>query len=200
MSEPIRFYFDFSSPYGYLATFRIEALAARHGRTVDWHPILLGIIFKVTGQTPLIDQPLRGDYHRRDMQRLAREYGAPFVFPEHFPFHSVAASRAVYWLKDTDPEKAVALARAIYAAYWGEGRDVAKPEQVATEAAALGIDREALLAAMASEDVKARLKDEMDRAIGHGVFGSPTFIVDGESFWGCDKFDQMERWLARGGW
>jgi len=200
MSEPIRFYFDFSSPYGYLATYRIEALAARHGRSVDWHPILLGVIFRVTGQSPLVDQPLRGPYHRHDMLRLAREYGAPFVFPESFPFHSVAASRAVHWLKDREPEQAVALAKAIYGAYWGEGRDVARPEQVASQAAALGIDREALLAAMSSEEVKARLKDEMDRAIGHGVFGSPTFIVDGEPFWGCDKLDQMERWLSRGGW
>jgi len=135
LSDPIRFYFDFSSPYGYLAAQRIDGLAARHGRSVDWHPILLGAIFGITGQTPLIDQPLRGDYFRTDMMRLAREWQVPFVFPENFPFHSIAASRAFYWLKDRSSEEAVAFARAIYQAYWGQGRDVARPEQVAVRTA-----------------------------------------------------------------
>ena len=200
MSEPIRFYFDFGSPYGYLATFRIEALAARHGRTVDWRAILLGAVFKVTGQTPLIGQPLRGDYFRRDMERMAREFGAPFSFPESFPLHSVAAGRAFYWLKDRSPERAVALARRLYRAHWGEGRDIGAPDRVAGEAAALGLDRAAVLAALADDAVKSRLRREVERAMGHGVFGSPGFLIDGEPFWGCDKFDQMERWLSRGGW
>jgi len=199
VGEPIRFYFDFSSPYGYLATFRIEALAARHGRTVDWHPILLGVIFRITGQTPLVDQPLRGDYFRHDMARMARDYGAPFVFPDRFPFHSIAASRAFYWLRDRSPEQAAAFARRIYGAYWGEGRDVSRPDDVASEAVALDIPREEVLDALGNETVKERLKVEVDKAIGHGIFGSPMFVIDGEPFWGCDKFDQMERWLALGG-
>ena len=200
MAEPIRFYFDFSSPYGYLAAQRIEAVAARHGRSVDWHPILLGVIFRITGQTPLLEQPLRGAYFTHDMRRTAREWGVPLVMPEHFPFHSVAASRAFYWLKDHAPDQAVALARAVYAAYWGEGRDVDRPEQVAEVAAGLGIDGAALRDALGDEAVKERLKTEMDDAIDRGVFGSPTMLVDGEQFFGCDKFDQMERWIERGGW
>lgn len=200
MSEPIRFFFDFSSPYGYLATHRIEALAARHGRDVDWHPILLGVIFRITGQTPLINQPMRGDYFRADMARYAREWDVPLVMPEHFPFHSIAASRAFYWLKDRSPEQAVAFARAVYAAYWGEGRDVDKPEQVVAVAATLGIDGGELAAALGDDAVKERLKTEVDAAVEQGVFGSPTFLIEGEAFFGCDKFDQMERWLARGGW
>ena len=200
MSEPIRFYFDFSSPYGYLATFRVEQLAQRHNRVVDWRPFLLGVAMRITGQTPLVDQPLRGPYFRRDMARIARELGAPFVFPESFPFHSVAASRAFYWLKQDSPQSAVALARRILGAYWGEGRDVAKPSAVAAEAAAIGLDGAALEAALGTDAVKQRLKDEVQHALDRGIFGSPMFDIDGELFWGCDKFDQMERWLARGGW
>jgi 2-hydroxychromene-2-carboxylate isomerase len=199
--EPIAFYFDFSSPYGYLATFKVEDIAARHGRTVDWRPFLLGIVMQQTGMTPLVTQPIRGPYFRHDLERLARDYRAPFVWPENFPFHSVAASRAFYWLMDRDRELAVRFARTIYHAYWGEGRDVAKPRQVADEASdKLGVAADELLAALADDSVKARLKDEVDKTMARGVFGSPMFDIDGELFWGCDKFAEIDRWLATGGW
>jgi len=201
MPEPIAFYFDFSSPYGYLATFKVEEVAERHGRTVDWHPFLLGIVMQQTGMTPLITQPIRGPYFRHDLERMARDYGAPLAWPQGFPFHSVAASRAFYWVKDRSPELAVRLARAIFHAYWGEGRDVAKPQQVADEVCErLDIERDELLAALADDAVKARLKDEVDKTIARGVFGSPMFDIDGELFWGCDKFAEIDRWLAKGGW
>ena len=91
------------------------------------------------------------------MARLAREWEIPFVFPERFPFHSVAASRAFYWIGDRSREQVVAFAQAIYGAYWGQGRDVARPEEVADVAASLGIDPEALKAALGEPAVKARL-------------------------------------------
>ena len=72
MSSSIDFYFDFSSPYGYLASEKIEAMAARHGRSVDWRPVLLGVMFKATGMAPLTEIPLKGDYSRRDLARSAR--------------------------------------------------------------------------------------------------------------------------------
>jgi 2-hydroxychromene-2-carboxylate isomerase len=201
MPDPIAFYFDFSSPYGYLATFRVEEVAARHGRTVDWHPFLLGIVMQKTGATPLVNQPIRGPYFRHDLERMARDYSAPFVWPQNFPFHSVAASRAFYWVKDRDPELAVRLARKIYHAYWGEGRDVAKPQQVADEVCAnLALDADELLAALASDEVKDRLRAEVDEVIARGIFGSPMFDIDGELFWGCDKFAEIDRWMTEGGW
>ena len=76
MTPPIDFYFDFSSPYGYLAAQKIEALAAKHGRAVDWHPVLLGVVFRQTGTAPLTDVPLKGDYSRRDFERSARFHGS----------------------------------------------------------------------------------------------------------------------------
>ena len=86
MSASIDFYFDFSSPYGYLASEKIEAMAARHARAIDWHPILLGIIFKQTGAAPLTMVPLKGDYSKRDMPRSARFHGvSDFRMPSKFP-------------------------------------------------------------------------------------------------------------------
>src|SRR6266852_5103313 len=111
--SPIEFYFDFSSPYGYLAAMQIDALARRHGRGVEWRPFLLGAAFKETGQRPLTEQALRGPYHRRDFDRSARLLGVPFRLPEPFPFASLAACRAFYWLADGDPAAARSLALAL---------------------------------------------------------------------------------------
>jgi 2-hydroxychromene-2-carboxylate isomerase len=200
MPAPIEFYFDFSSPYGYLASTRVDAIAARHGREVAWRPFLLGIAFKQTGQAPLVEQPIRGDYHRHDFPRSARRLGVPFTMPDGFPFLSLAAARAFYWLNDSDPVKARALAKAVYHAAFGEGRNVTPAETVAELAAPLGVDRTALLAAVNDPAVKERLKTETEAAIARGVFGSPFVFVDGEPFWGSDRLDQVEEWLATGGW
>ncbi len=201
MTQPIDFYFDFSSPYGYLATARIDDIAAKHGRTVSWRPILLGIAFQKTGQTPLINQPVRGAYFKHDIDRMARDYGIPLVWPENFPFHSVAASRAFYWLADRDSALAVRFARLVFQTYWGEGRDVAKPPQLAEATCeALGLDADDMLAALADGTIKDRLRTEVDQALDKGIFGSPLFDIDGELFWGCDKFSEIDRWLATGGW
>src|SRR3990170_3778049 len=110
MADPIDFYFDFSSPYGYLASTRIDALAARHGRAVVWRPFLLGVAFKTTGQAPAVEPPLRGPYHRHDFARSARLLGVPFQIPAVFPFAALAASRAYYWLVDRDAAQARTLA------------------------------------------------------------------------------------------
>jgi 2-hydroxychromene-2-carboxylate isomerase len=96
MSAPIDFYFDFSSPYGYLAAEQIDALGARHGRDVVWRPILLGVVFQQTGGQPLLNIPLKGGYARHDLARSARLLGLPFKLPDSFPFMSVAACRAYY--------------------------------------------------------------------------------------------------------
>lgn len=200
MPAPIDFFFDFSSPYGYFASTQIDAIGARHGREVIWRPFLLGAAFKTTGQSPLVQQPLRGPYHAHDFPRTARRLKVPFVMPESFPFLSLAAARAFYWLVDSDSTTAKSLARAVYHAAFGEGRNVTPADAVADIAAPLGIARTALLTAVGNPAVKERLKRETDAAIARGVFGSPFVFVDGEPFWGSDRLDQVEQWLATGGW
>jgi 2-hydroxychromene-2-carboxylate isomerase len=200
VAAPIHFYFEFASPYGYLASTQIDAVAARHGREAVWHPIMLGAAFKLTGAQPLVHTPLKGDYMVRDLPRFARLLGVPFKAPPVMPANSLAASRAYVWLEQDDAEKAKALAQAVLHAHWGEGRDIARPEDVAGIAEPLGIERAALLAAVADPAIKDRLKEQTQAAIERGVFGSPFVLVDGEAFWGADRLDQVERWLAAGGW
>jgi len=200
MADPIEFYFDFSSPYGYLAAQRIDEIGARHGRAVAWRPFLLGVVFKATGQVPLLGVPLKGDYARRDLARAARLIGVPYREPSPFPFLSVAASRAFYWLVDQDPALAVRLGREIYRRSFGEGLDMSSAAAVAEAGAAAGVERSALEAALQDPAVKDRLRREVEQAMAKGVFGSPFVIIAGEPFWGHDHLDLVDRWLGTGGW
>ncbi|MDE1148257.1 MAG: 2-hydroxychromene-2-carboxylate isomerase [Azospirillaceae bacterium] len=197
---PLDFYFDFASPYGYFAAMRIDELAARHGRAVAWHPILLGAVFKMTGVTATVQRPLQGDYLRHDVVRSARYYGLPLTWPAAMPISAVTPSRAFYWALTQDAALGHRLAVALYQAHWRDGRDISQIDVVIAVAAGLGIDGATLTAGMQDQAVKDRLRAETDAAITRGVFGSPFIFVDGEGFWGADRLVQVEDWLARGGW
>jgi 2-hydroxychromene-2-carboxylate isomerase len=200
MPAPIDFYFDFSSPYGYLASTRIDALAARHGREVNWRPILLGPAFKASGNAPLVGQPLKGAYSVRDFIRTAKHLGIPFNMPSPFPIGTQNAARAFYWLGDRDMAQAKKLAQAFFNAFYVLGRDISSTETVVDIAAANGVDAGVLGTALADPAVKDRLRNEVEASLARGVFGSPYFIIDGEPFWGNDRLDQMDAWLKTGGW
>ena len=200
MSDPIEFYFDFSSPYGYLASECIDEIAARHGRGVAWRPYLMGVAMKVTGSTPLVNRPMMGKYSRHDMERSARRLEVPLRFPEPFPIATIAACRAVYWMERSDADEAKPLAKALYRAYFVDGRNISEADVVADVATGAGADRAAVLAGVQEPAIKDRLKEVTNDAIERGVFGSPFFLVDGEPFWGHDRMDDVGRWLEAGGW
>ncbi len=199
MAAAIDFYFDFSSPYGYFASTKIDALAARHGRGVNWRPVLLGVIFKTTGGAPLPSLPLKGDYARKDFERSARFLGVPYRTPSVFPVSGMSATRAFYWLQATDPAGAVALARSLYAAYFVDDVNISDTAGVLAVAQRNGLDADAVGAGINDPAVKDRVRAEVEAAVARGVFGSPFIIIDGEPFWGADRLDQVEKWLATGG-
>ena len=196
--KPIDFYFDFSSPYGYLASQKIEALAERHGRSVDWHPMLLGVVFKQTGAAPLTEVPVKGPYSKRDFARSARFHGVEFNMPPVFPIPAQAPSRIVLWAKQKNADDAGRVAKALYRAFFVQGRDISKPEVAAEVAGEQGFDAAQARASVDDPAMKDALRREVEGAIAAGVFGSPFVVVDGEPFWGLDRFDQIERWLKEG--
>jgi 2-hydroxychromene-2-carboxylate isomerase len=199
MAAAIDFYFDFSSPYSYLAAEKIDDLAARHGRNVIWHPILLGVVFQQLGTVSLVKQPGQGDYAPRDMARSARYLGLPFRMPSRFPLPTQAAARAYYWLEARDAALAKRFALAVFRAFYVDDGDISAPETVLAIAGDLGVDRAALEAALALPEIKERLKRETEAAVALGLFGAPWVVVDGEPFWGADRLEQIDRWLATGG-
>jgi 2-hydroxychromene-2-carboxylate isomerase len=199
MASAIDFYFDFSSPYGYFASTRIDELAAKYGRDVEWHPILLGVVFKTTGSAPLPLIPMKGDYSRRDFERTARFHQIPYQEPTAFPIPTQAAARAMLWVQSkAGDDRAIEFAKALFHAYFVDNRNVGDPETVIAVGTALGFDSAALTAGMNSAAVKDQLRAETDLAMAKGVFGSPYVIVDGEPFWGFDRFDQIEALLRDG--
>lgn len=200
MSDTIDFYFDFSSPFSYFASHKIDAIAAANDRTVNWKPILLGPIFKNTGVESPVKIPLKGEYSIHDCERMARFMDIPWRMPDPFPIFSAAAARAFYWVHDEDPGQARLLAKSLFNRLFAEGQDITSGEAVADVAAALHIDRDRLLAAINDPAIKQRLKDETGAAMELGVFGAPFFIVDGEGFWGSDRLWMVKKWLQRGGW
>jgi len=200
MKPPIDFYFDFSSPYGYFAATRIDGIAARHGRDVTWRPILLGAVFKVSGQQPLPSIPLKGEYTKRDLDRCARYLRVPFQLPSKFPIAGQTPSRAFYWLNERDPRGARKLALALFHASFVNGLDISSPDVTIEVGAGMGLGTTELEMALNDAAVKDRLRREVDTAISRGVFGSPYVLIDGEPFWGADRLDHIEKWLATGGW
>jgi 2-hydroxychromene-2-carboxylate isomerase len=187
MKTPIDFYFDFSSPYGYLASHKIDALAARYGRGVTWRPMLLGAAFKASGVQPLVHVPLKGEYSRRDFLRSARFYEVPFRAPDPFPISTLPACRAFYAAAE---DKRIPLARALFKAYFVDNVNIGEADNVLKIAASLGLKPD-----LNDQALKDKTRAEVDAAVARGVFGSPYIVVDGEPFWGMDRFDQLERWL-----
>jgi 2-hydroxychromene-2-carboxylate isomerase len=200
-ASPIEFYFDFSSPYAYLASTQIEAIATKHGREVAWHPFMLGIAFKQEGTKPLNGYKAKAEYSKHDFDRTARRLGVPFKMPSDFPKITLAASRGYYWLLDQGKLMADEFLHKIYAAYFVNGDDIEDVGVVSKIAGLCGTDEIAFRDAVASDKAKQRLTDETNRAVTEkGVFGAPYMIVDGEAFWGTDRLEQVEEWLQTGGW
>ncbi len=199
------FYFDFISGYGYFASLRIEAIAARHGRSVNWHSMLLGVsVMKVMGLKPLLETPLKGDYVLNDAARYMRRHGLtpgrqisdPMMDPR-------PAARAFYWVRRHHPGREAAFARGVYDRYWRLGKDLSDPAEIAAVAAsdpALGLSPTALAEGQASEASRNDLREAVAASIERGVFGSPFILVDGEPFWGSDRLELVDDWLTCGGW
>jgi 2-hydroxychromene-2-carboxylate isomerase len=200
---PIEFYFDFISPFGYLASLRVDALATKYGREARWQSMLTGVsVVKVMGMKPIPEIPLKGPYSRRDLLRYTRRHG--IVLKRDLsapPSHPIPAGRAFHWLDASDPARAKRFAATLFAASWQEGRDIGNPDEVARIGEAVGADRAALSAAIASGGAgDTLLRAAVDRSLACGVFGSPFFIVEGEPFFGLEKMELLEEWLKEGGW
>jgi 2-hydroxychromene-2-carboxylate isomerase len=200
MKTPISFHFDFASPYGFFAAEMIEDFAARHGRTVNWHPLLLGAVFKATGGKPLTDQAMKAEYSIRDFRRSAAYYGIEYKTPSTFPIATVNTCRAALWMQEKHPAHATKFMLELYRAYFRHDRDIGKLDVIGDVAKALGYDADEVTTAAQTDDIKAKLKAAVEDAMGKNVFGSPFFFVDGEPFWGADRFPMMEKWLTHGAW
>jgi 2-hydroxychromene-2-carboxylate isomerase len=198
MRPAIDFFFDFSSPYSYIASEWIDAVAARHGRVVHWHAILLGATFQAAELKSPVSHPIKREYSLHDFERSARFAGVPLTVPGRFPIPTQNAARVFWWLNEQDAERAEAWARTCLRAYFTRGVDLSDREALRGLAEEFGLVADAAEAVWNDPAWKQRLKAENEAAIAAGVFGAPFFVVDGEPFWGNDRRPQIERWLEKG--
>lgn len=201
-AKQIDFYLDFTSPYAYLASTQIEALAARQNAVVNWRPFLIGAGFKISGRKAPIDHPLVRDYTLNDVQRYARLLGQPLNFPLKFPILSVKPGRCFYYLeqRDNNQNAAKQFAADAFRAYFVERRDISKTAVLSELLAPYAVSTAEVDAMMAATEVRQLFRTAVDQALQRQVFGAPTFIVEGEMFWGVDRMAHLEQWIQTDGW
>jgi 2-hydroxychromene-2-carboxylate isomerase len=194
LGDSIPFLFDYVSPYAYLASTRIRALADRHGCAVEPIPVLFAAMLDASGARGPAEIPLKRDYMHRDVVRLAASLGVPIEPPASHPFNPLAALRVTTCVEDTAARWR--LVDALYRAAWVEGRRVDQAEIVAEVATRAGFDGAALAQRSTSPEVKTALRTVTEEAIAAGVFGVPTMLARGELFWGVDSLALLDRFLG----
>jgi 2-hydroxychromene-2-carboxylate isomerase len=191
---PIRFLFDYISHNAYLAWTQIGAVAARCGREVEPEAVLFAGLLNAHKQLGPAEVPPKARWMLLDCARKARRLGVPFAAPASHPFNPLLALRATHSAPAGEPRRR--LIDGLFGAVWAESADVASPAEVARIARGAGLDPDALLSEAAGDTAKRRLRDATDAAVEQGVFGVPTYLVDGELFWGFDDLGHLELFLS----
>lgn len=203
----LEIYFDFSCPYAYIAATQIEVVAARHGATLTWQPMLLGGVFRSigAGEGPMATMPpTKARHNAQDMHRWAEVYEAPLAIPAGHPRRTVGALRALLSLPESDWPPVI---HGFYRAYWVEGLDPSAPATIRRVIMDAGLSQDAAdraVAAVEDPAIKDELRARTDEAVARGVFGAPaTFVTGGELpepllFWGQDRLTMIEAVLE--GW
>lgn len=200
MVAPIRFYFDFVSAYSYVAMNRIDTVAARYGREVDWNVVVLPDVLAHHKAISPREQPAKFAHNQKDFPRLCRMNGLPVTFPAEVPPYGASLHRLVFLrLKRQDPARAKRFAMAVDNRYFGQGKEVRTARQMASACKTYGVDIsiDEIKAAEGDARAKRDLAASFKRAIGDGMFGAPFVVCDGETYWGADRLDHLEYDLKR---
>jgi 2-hydroxychromene-2-carboxylate isomerase len=189
MSKTVEFYFDLGSPATYLAYTQLPKICEQTDSQLIYIPILLGGVFKATGNASPATVPAKGQYMFQDLDRYARRYGVPLKFNPHFPINTLMLMRAVTGMQLCHPERFLAFIDCLFKALWVDGRSLDEPATVAAVLTQNSFDPNEVLALTADEEVKAVLKDNTEKAVLRGVFGAPSMFVDDQLFFGQDRLD-----------
>lgn len=199
MTTKVEFFWDAGSPYTYLALTQLDGLIQRTGATVEMIPFLLGGVFKAAANTMPAAVPAKAVYSMHDLARWRDHYRVPMKIPGMdevpFPLNTLAAMRVAVAAKMAG--KGDEYCRAVFAAYWGDGRDITQPAELEKVITSVGLDPKSMLEASSSSAVKDQLRANTDNAVQRGAFGAPAIFVGEELYWGNDRLDFVERRLLR---
>jgi 2-hydroxychromene-2-carboxylate isomerase len=193
MTKSVEFLFDFGSPTSYLAYKQLPKIAARHGARIVWTPILLGAVFKATGNTSPVMVPAKARYMNVDLARFAKRYGVVLNFNTHFPVNTLPLMRGAVAYQPTDQFDL--YVNAMFDAMWAHPRNLNDEAEIAHVLRDIGVEPTDFVGRIERPDVKEKLKANTEGAVARGVFGAPTFFVGGEMFFGQDRLDFVEEGL-----
>jgi len=195
MSKTLEFFFDFGSPASYLAWTQLPCIADKAGAQIVWRPMLLGGVFKATGNQSPVMIPSKGAWMLKDLARFASHYGVPMAFSPSFPINTLTLMRGAAGYQGS--ERFEHYLKTIFEALWVQQKDLGKPEVVAEVLSAAGFEPAEFERLVSDEAVKERLKATTEEAIKRGVFGAPTFFIGSEMHFGQDRLDFVAEALAR---
>ncbi|MBM9500010.1 2-hydroxychromene-2-carboxylate isomerase [Leptospira sp. 201903071] len=195
--QKIEFFFEFASTYSYLSVMRIEKLIQNSKIEIVWKPFLLGPIFKEQGwnDSPFNLFPAKGKYMWKDMKRRARKYGIDFLVPSVFPRNGLLASRIT--IANEKQPWISSFIRETFQANFAKDQDISRTEVLVPILKKVGADPDKILKNASDEEVKQSLRKQTDRAVELGIFGAPSFITNGELFWGDDRLEDALEELGR---
>lgn len=196
MSKTLEFFFDLGSPTTYLAYTQLPGICAETGSQLVYQPILLGGIFKATGNASPVTIPAKGRYLLQDLARYAKRYGVPLKFNPHFPINTLTLMRAVTGIQLRQPERFIDFIDCLFRAIWVEGRNMGDPAVVAAVLAQHHFDPAQVLGLTQDEEVKDALKHKTEEAIARGMFGAPAMFVGQQLFFGQDRLDFVREALS----
>ena len=197
MAKQVDFFFDFGSPAAYLAFTQLPAIAARTGATIVWKPMLLGGVFKATGNASPVTVPAKGKWIRADFKRFAARYGVPLSYPPGFPVNTLAMMRGAIGMQMRRPADFERYCRAMYAGMFERALDMGDASVLAGVLKEAGFDAAEFESMIADPEVKQGLIRNTEEAVARGVFGAPTMFVGDEMHFGQDRLDFVAEALAR---
>ncbi len=189
MTKTLEFFFDVGSPTTYLAYTQLPKLAAESGATLRYRPMLLGGVFKATGNASPVSVPAKGRWMHADMTRWAQRYGVPFVMNPHFPINTLTLMRGAAGLQLRESADFARYLDTVFKAMWATPRNLGDAAELARVLTDAGFDAEAFATMVADPAVKAALVANTEEAVTRGVFGAPTVFVGDAMFFGQDRLD-----------
>jgi 2-hydroxychromene-2-carboxylate isomerase len=188
-NKTIEFFFDFGSPTTYLAHTQLPRIAREAGATLQYRPMLLGGVFKATGNTSPVTVPAKGRWMGEDIARWARRYGVPFTFNPHFPINTLTLMRGAAGLQMRQAESFGRYVDAVFDAMWVKPRNLGDATVLAATLGEAGLDADVFMTLVGDAEVKAKLVANTEEAVARGVFGAPTCFVGTQMFFGQDRLD-----------
>ncbi len=196
MSSPIDFWVSIGSTYSYLSIMRLEAVERQSGVTFRWRPFDVRAIMVEMDNIPFSTKPIKARYMWRDIERRAKLYGLPWSGIPPYPIKHLAFANRVA-LVGVRKGWCAQFVKAAYKGWFSDGLDPSTEPRLTTALKEIGQHPDEVLAFAASDEMKAALQSQTDAARALEIFGSPTFVIGKEIFWGDDRLDDAIQWLRQ---